>query len=553
MTAPPIAPADTATQSRPARPSATVRALDVAAFVVVWLALVVPNDMGQMGWSLLWQLPLEAICIGALALVVPLRAVRPVAIALGLVLGLLVIVKLADMGFLAAFGRPFRPPWDVAYLGSGIDLLATSIGRTRAWGFVAVAGVIILLVLSVLPWAMTRVMLTVRRKRSAARQGLAVLGVLWLALAVWGTPMGSPVVASADTSRGFFEHVNLLADGVRDGQTFNAAAAVDPLRLVPDAELFKRLRGKDVIVAFVESYGRVALADPQISPGVRRVLDDGTASLAAAGFQARSAYLTSPTFGGLSWLAHSTLQSGLWVDSQQRYDQLLTTNRSTLSSAFHRAGWRTVSDVPSNEQAWTDGQRFYGYDVIYDAANVGYRGPKFSYAAMPDQYVLDAFRRLELERSPRPPVMAEIDLVSSHTPWTPLPAMVPWSAVGDGSVFDAMPGKGLSKEALWRDPGAVRAAYGQSIEYTLSALISFVQTYGDDNLVLVLVGDHQPATIVTGNDRGHDVPISIISRDPSVLGAIAPLNWEPGLRPSASAPVTRMDEFRNQFIRAFSS
>ena len=60
---------------------------------------------------------------------------------------------------------------------------------------------------------------------------------------------------------------------------------------------------------------------------------------------------------------------------------------------------------------------------------------------MPDQYTLAAFHRLELARTGARPVMAEIDLVSSHTPWTPLPHLVDWGDVGDGSVFDGMPGR----------------------------------------------------------------------------------------------------------------
>ena len=126
--------------------------------------------------------------------------------------------------------------------------------------------------------------------------------------------------------------------------------------------------------------------------------------------------------------------------------------------------------------------------------NVGYAGPRFSYASMPDQYTLAAFQRLELEQPNRAPVMAEIDLVSSHTPWAPLPRLVDWSRVGDGSVFDPMPAEGESPEEVWRDPDLVRAAYAESIAYSLDALTSFVQQLHDQNLVLVVLGDHQPAT-----------------------------------------------------------
>ena len=40
---------------------------------------------------------------------------------------------------------------------------------------------------------------------------------------------------------------------------------------------------------------------------------------------------------------------------------------------------------------------------------------------------------------------------------------------------------------------------------------------------------------------------------PEVLGYIAAWGWSDGLIPSAAAPVRRMDSFRDDFIRAFTS
>ena len=311
------------------------------------------------------------------------------------------------------------------------------------------------------------------------------------------------------------------------------------------------MRGKDVVIAFVESYGQVAVQGTSFSGGVDTVLRAGDATLTAAGYSARSAFLDSPTFGGISWLAHSTLQSGLWVDNQQRYNQLLASNRLTLTNAFKKAGWRTVSDIPSDEYSWPPGTSFYAYDQLYDRRNVGYRGPKFSYASMPDQYSLAAFQRLELTVG-HGPVMAEIDLVSSHTPWTPLPRIVPWDQVGDGSVYDPMPAQGLSPAVAWSNTDTVRRLYGQSVQYSLQALISWVVQLHDDNLVLVLLGDHQPATTVSGAAANHLVPISIIAHDPHVLNPIASWRWQTGLLPSTTAPIWPMDAFRNRFLDAYS-
>jgi hypothetical protein len=104
---------------------------------------------------------------------------------------------------------------------------------------------------------------------------------------------------------------------------------------------------------------------------------------------------------------------------------------------------------------------------------------------------------------------------------------------------------------VWRSPSRVRTAYRESIEYSLGTLISYVQKYGDDHLVLIFLGDHQPAPIITGAGASRDVPITVIARDPAVLNRISSWGWQDGLRPDPRAPVWRMDAFRNRFLTAF--
>jgi hypothetical protein len=315
--------------------------------------------------------------------------------------------------------------------------------------------------------------------------------------------------------------------------------------------LLTGLRGKDVLLLFVESYGRVAVQGSSFAPRVNAVLDAGSAQLRARGFSSRSAFLSSSTFGGLSWLAHATLQSGIRIGTQRGYNQLVKTDRLTLSKAFGRAGWRTVSEDPANKRTWPEGSSFYGYDKIYDRRNVGYRGPGFGLPPMPDQYVLEALHRLELARRDRPPLFAEVDLISSHAPWTRIPRLIPWEDVGDGSIFGRIPVAESTEAKLFGDADRARAAYGKSIEYTLSTIVSFVQRYGDDRTVVVLLGDHQPATLVTGQGASHHVPITLIAHDPKVIDRIAGWDWQDGLRPSPEAPVWPMSAFRDRFLTAF--
>jgi hypothetical protein len=169
---------------------------------------------------------------------------------------------------------------------------------------------------------------------------------------------------------------------------------------------------------------------------------------------------------------------------------------------------------------------------------------------MPDQYTLSAFQRLEYGKPNRAPLMAEIPLTSSHAPWAPVPHLIDWNDVGDGSVFGPMAKEGDQPGYVWRDPARIRTAYARSIAYSLSTLISYVKTYGNDNLVLVFLGDHQPA-VVTDTGASHDVPITIVAKDPAVLDRISGWGWQDGLKPGPQAPVWRMDAFRDRFLTAF--
>ncbi|MDT4915247.1 MAG: hypothetical protein QOC66_4375 [Pseudonocardiales bacterium] len=114
-----------------------------------------------------------------------------------------------------------------------------------------------------------------------------------------------------------------------------------------------------------------------------------------------------------------------------------------------------------------------------------------------------------------------------------------------------MPEQGRSPDAVWRHAGDVKTAYAQSIQYSLTALTSFVQTVHDKNLVMVVLGDHQPASIVSGTRSGHDVPISIIAHDPAVLSSLSSWRWQAGLLPGPQAPVWPMDTFRDRFLTAY--
>ncbi|MEV8517556.1 sulfatase [Dactylosporangium sp. NPDC051484] len=517
---------------------------------VVLFALLAPDRLTQFGPAAFARVPIEGLLLVAVFLAVRGRMRIAVLAVAGVVLGVLVVIRLFNLGFYTALGRPFDPVLDWVLLRPAFGLVSSSAGRPAAIGVAVVLGAVVLSVPVVMTLTLRRLGRLALRHPVATTRGAAVLAAVWAVCAVLNLQAAHGLPVASDSATGTLgDQVSLVRRDIDDAKRFGDQAAEDAFRDKPGAQLLTALRGKDVLFMFVESYGRDAVHNPPFAAQVGATLDDGTRRLGAAGFGARSALLTSPTFGGGSWLAHDTLLSGLWVNNQRRSDTLLAGDRFTLNAAFRRAGWRVAGMMPANDRDWPEG-RFFQYHEFYDSRNIGYRGPKFSYVPVPDQFTLAAFQRLERGPGHRP-VMGEIPLVSSHAPWTPIPRMVGWDEVGDGTVYDSMSTAGDPPDVAWRTPEKVRTAYRNAIVYSLSSIISYIERYGDDNLVVVFLGDHQPSPVIVGDTLNRDVPITIVAHDPKVLERISGWGWQNGLRPDQRAPVWRMDAFRDRFLTAY--
>ena len=530
-----------------------VLGLTILGALLVWVALVAPYEPKDLTLNAFFRIPLELLVLIAVAAFLPRTPRRILAVTCGLVLAAVIVLKVINYEMFTLYDRPYDPLGDTSQLGNGIETLRSIVGgaETKLIEVGAVAGTIALIV--VLTLAILRLTRVAAEHRRWALRTVTGLGAVWALCWVFGAQLISHTpIASTLSASLVVKEVNAIRADIHDRSVFAAEIKYDPMGHIPTNRLLTALRGKDVLLVFVEAYGQQAVQGDSFSPEVDAALAEGNMRLKSAGFSSRSGFLTSATYGGISWLAHSSLQSGLWVDNQDRYNQLLPAKRFTMAAAFKQAGWRTVADDPSNDRPWPQGKAYYHYDQVYNRYQVGYHGPTFTYATMPDQYLFAAFNRLELAKPHRQPVFAEIDTISSHMPWNRIPEEIPWHQVGNGSIYNRVP---MIHEtgSFWNNPVRVKAAYGTSIVYALNTLTSFVQHYGKKNLVMIVLGDHQPLPIVSGTNSNHDVPISIISHDPAVLKDIAGWDWSKGLRPSPKAPVWPMNAFRNRFFTAFDS
>jgi len=514
----------------------------LAAFALLFATLALPDRLSDVGPAAFARLTLELPLL-VLALVVLSGPAQLIfRILASVILTLMLLFKLANMATYFGFSRPFSPFVDGMMLPIVFDTLSKSAGIGAAIGAAIAIMVLLLLIGAVLMWALSVI-------GQGARHARLPLGVAAAALiAMTFLPQAAPHVG---WNASIFTRDQIVAanKSLRDGAAFRAQLLHDPFAQAPQTNLLAGLKGYDVLLIFVESYGRSAVDNPAYAPLVRARLNTFNTEIAAKGFAARSAWMVSPTFGGESYLAHATSVSGLWVDNQQRYMQLLRSNYSTLISDFNAGGWHTVTVMPQITMAWPEAD-FFKYGKIYSAVNLDYKGQSFEYMTMPDQYALAAFQRSEIDAVDRKPVMAEIALVSSHIPWAPIPKMVPWEQVGDGTVFNTARTPETSHE-VWRDPKRIPEYYALSIDYTLEALMSYVANFGRDNTLFIIVGDHQPMGFIAGDDASHEVPVHIIARDSAVLAALDQGTWTAGMTPDASSPSWPMNTFRQRLLEAF--
>ncbi|WP_406728869.1 sulfatase [Streptomyces sp. GD-15H] len=523
----------------------------VLAGALLLFALLMPNRVERLTFAAFLRVPAEGILLATLLLALPPKPRRITAAVSGVLLGLLTVLKMVDMGFYQVLARPFDLVLDWILFDDAAEFVRESFGRGGQ--ILAVIGVIALFITLLVLMTLAAVRITnlmVRHRPVAARTTL-VLGVVWITCVTLGVQITGVPLATKGTAQMLDNRVEQVRAGIKDGRVFAQQAAVDAFADTPPDQLFTGLRGKDVLFTFVESYGRVAIDDPAMAEPIDAVLKEGTGTLKAAGFESRSGWLESPVTGAGSWLAHSTFLSGLWIKNQQRYRSLTTSDRMTLTNYFRKAGdWRTVGIVPGVRRAWPEG-KYFGLEHIYDSEQLGYQGPYFSWTPVPDQFSMEAFERLEHGRKDREPIMAEIILASSHNPWSPNARMIDWDDLGDGSVFHEIKKEGTDPKEVWRDPERVRAEYRKSIEYSLRSLIEWMERYGDEDTVLVFLGDHQPVPTVTAGSTSRDVPITLVAKDPKVLDRVADWNWTEGLKPAPTAPRWGMDTFRDRFMTAY--
>ena len=512
--------------------------------ILVWLALLnglfLLPSLALPGANPL--ISLEALVIWAILCGLQSHSQRHrITLGLAVAYGLLALLVLGDALIRESLGRGLNLYLEARMLGEVWNLMSTNLGNPLA----VMALVLLLGALVGLIW-LARLALERLKQHSPARYGKPLWLITGLAAAAAVTPwVGSPALAFVANQTSLISHTHQAAGAFTEQLASRSAAA-------SQTQPMNRLANRDVILGFIESYGISAITDPRYRPVVGKSLDLMADELAGAGLTVATGRLRSPVQGGQSWLGHLSILSGQWIYNQLAYETLLSSGYSTLIDDFRDTGHRTLAVMPAITRTWHEG-RLFRYDEIYNHEGLGYEGPPFNWVTMPDQYTWQRFQTIREQQSA--PVFAEMALISSHAPWVPiLPVLEDWEAIGNGRIFQQWEGAGEAPVSLWRDPEWVREHFAQAIGYALETASGFASRYVNDDTLLILLGDHQPAPLITGDNASRDVIVHVISADPALVAPF--LNGElpgfrPGTRPHTDTPGAQMSALRPFLHKAF--
>jgi len=457
----------------------------------------------------------------------------------------LLVGRYADATAQSMWGRPINLYWDVPHVPS-VGAMFSAVAHPALVAGV-VAAVVLVPVLLYLPmrWAFGLVIdatpsLPLRRAMVALAAGTVLLGAVqrigepvpqWPGVA---TPV--TVVWARQAAQVAYE---ASGAGVRDlgppPVLDSSLAAIHPA---------------DVVLLFVESYGAVSWERPAFAGALAAPRAELEAAIRDTGRAVVSTYLDSPTFGGESWLAHITLLSGTEIRDGGANLRLMAQQRDTLPKAFARRGYRTVAVMPGIRGAWPQGA-FYGFDTIIDRDALPYEGPSFGWWDVTDQYCLALVDQREVAPAPavRRPVFVVFPTLSTHTPFTPTPPYQPdWARILTASPYDqAALDETWNIQPDWLDLGP---DYVRAMTYAYRTFAGYLRLRGDRDLVVILVGDHQPPALVTGEGAPWHVPMHVIASRPAVLDRLAARGFTRGLTPSR--PVrSKMHEVVPALLEAF--
>jgi hypothetical protein len=382
------------------------------------------------------------------------------------------------------------------------------------------------------------------------RRAVAALVLVTVGIVV-SQELGGPAIYQREISERVADEIRHTTRLPKDRKKILKSIA-EVRERIGDGVFLDKLHGNNVLMIFVESYGRTAFVQPVQREIVVPHLEQMQKSLEAAGFHVASDFVTSPTYGGFSWFAHMTWDTGVKVISHLHSQILDELHPPALADRFREAGYLPVLVMPGTTRSWPGMDDYYGFRNHFFAWQMGYRGPRYGWAPMADQYTLYHIQKAQIETTSQP-LFIQYALVSSHAPFNDIPHYVDdWSTLGDGSILNDAGRDGF--DTNWEEGKEINEGYATAINYEMRVMEGYLTNFVKDDTLVIFVGDHQPHQGVTGPDNlTWSVPIHVASRNPDFVAPFLHRGYMRGMIPDQPLPHVGMERFMEEFLSDFSS
>ncbi len=314
----------------------------------------------------------------------------------------------------------------------------------------------------------------------------------------------------------------------------------------PQYQFFLDKKKPNIIIIFIESYGRILFDEQELFPTYKKIMGDKLSTISQNGYQAVSALSTAPVTGGGSWLSYTSFSIGFNLNSKILFHNFLKNNK--LEQYIHLYKWlsqqgyknyRLNSLFTSNQSSvpWDLYTSFFAVDKWIRFEDLNYNGILYGFGpAPPDQYSLNYTLQLIRDKQKDPFSLFFISK-NSHNPFLlPHNIMEDWRRWGEING-ENQPSRFFQKPTLGN--------YEKAINYQLDYIFQIINNSSQNDL-FIIIGDHQPPALAT---EGFETPVHIISKDSTFIKGFENYGLTSGLLPDKTKTPLKHEGLYTMLLR----
>ena len=422
----------------------------------------------------------------------------------------------------AWFGRDLNLYWDAQHLPTFLNVVSQKLPWWQTLGTLVVSSVVLWLF-----YKLIRSCIAVLAQH-AAPYTLRSPSAIIVTVVLFGLPIANVMKVEA-ASR--YVSSSIFSEYQRQAKLLSSAffPTIFPTKLAETPSLksdLQALNGAEVKVLFLESYGATTYENKEIAKVMNPARQRFEQAANAQGRRVLSAYVKAATFGGASDLSHLSFLSALDLSNPIHHDLLLNTNRPTILDTFEQAGYRTIGLYPAMSWQWPE-VSFYSFDHYQDAQSLNYRGPKFGYWSLTDQF---SMARIDEIFPPDPngkPRFLFYPTINTHLPFKQIPPhQTDWSRLTTSQPYSEAATAKVLGDTEWK---GMTKGYILSFKYTFDWLTSYQALPQARESIMILLGDHQPAGGIVRQNGSWDVPIHVVTKNKLIAKRLRDIGFQDGM------------------------